>query len=124
MESPADSDHFGALRLLFIGLMIAGPRLSEARVLALAYAYERATEWHTRKPPLTPDTPVPALALADEDAVLGSLIQAVSVKRSTVFLTARPATAVSGWSPTVTNSTGRPPRQRAQERVAIPSKSL
>ena len=44
MESPADSDHFGALRLLFIGLMIAGQRLSEARVLALAYAYERATE--------------------------------------------------------------------------------
>ena len=49
--------------------MIAGPRFSEARVLALAYAYERVTEWHTRKPPLTPDTPVPALALTDEDAV-------------------------------------------------------
>ena len=56
--SRSTSDHFGALRLLFIGLMIAGPRFSEARVLALAYAYERATEWHTRKPPLTPDTPL------------------------------------------------------------------
>jgi aspartyl-tRNA(Asn)/glutamyl-tRNA(Gln) amidotransferase subunit A len=32
--------------------MIAGPRFSEARVLALAAAYERATEWHSRKPPL------------------------------------------------------------------------
>src|SRR6185503_20527577 len=34
-----------------VGLMIAGPRLSEGRVLALANAYERATGWHTRKPP-------------------------------------------------------------------------
>src|SRR5262249_11005845 len=52
-----------------VGLMIAGPRFSEARVLALASAYERATDWHTRKPPLTPDTPVPALAVTDEDTV-------------------------------------------------------
>ena len=49
-----------------IGLMIAGPRFSEGRVLALARAYEAATDWHSRKPPLTPDTPVPALAPVDE----------------------------------------------------------
>jgi len=48
-----------------IGLMIAGPRFSEGRVLALAQAYERATEWHTRKPKLSPDTPVPALAVTE-----------------------------------------------------------
>jgi len=42
-----------------IGLMIAGPRFSEGKIYALALAYERATEWHKRKPPLTPDTPVP-----------------------------------------------------------------
>jgi aspartyl-tRNA(Asn)/glutamyl-tRNA(Gln) amidotransferase subunit A len=35
-----------------IGLQIAGPRLGEAKVLALAHAYERATEWHRRRPPL------------------------------------------------------------------------
>ena len=52
-----------------VGLMIAGPRFSEARVLALAHAYERATEWHKRKPPLEPDMPVPALAVTDEDGV-------------------------------------------------------
>ena len=51
-----------------VGLMIAGPRFSEARVLALANAYERATEWHTRKPPLQPDTPVPALKPTDDAA--------------------------------------------------------
>jgi aspartyl-tRNA(Asn)/glutamyl-tRNA(Gln) amidotransferase subunit A len=51
-----------------IGLMIAGPRFSEARVLALAHAYERATEWHSRKPPLASDTAVPALAVTDEDS--------------------------------------------------------
>ncbi len=50
-----------------VGLMIAGPRFSEGRVLALANAYEKATEWHKRKPPLRPDTPVPALAPTDED---------------------------------------------------------
>lgn len=49
-----------------IGLMIAGPRFSEGRVLALANAYERATEWHKRKPPLRPDTPVPALAPTED----------------------------------------------------------
>ncbi len=49
-----------------IGLMIAGPRFSEGRVLALANAYERATEWHLRKPKLAPDTPVPALAKTEE----------------------------------------------------------
>jgi aspartyl-tRNA(Asn)/glutamyl-tRNA(Gln) amidotransferase subunit A len=35
-----------------IGLQIAGPRLGEATVLALAHAYEQATDWHTRRPPL------------------------------------------------------------------------
>jgi aspartyl-tRNA(Asn)/glutamyl-tRNA(Gln) amidotransferase subunit A len=49
-----------------VGLMIAGPRFSEGKVLALAQAFERATNWHTRKPPITPDTPVPPLATTDE----------------------------------------------------------
>lgn len=44
-----------------IGLMIAGPRFSEGRVLALAQAYEKATEWHTMRPKLTPDMPVPPI---------------------------------------------------------------
>jgi aspartyl-tRNA(Asn)/glutamyl-tRNA(Gln) amidotransferase subunit A len=50
-----------------VGLMIAGPRFSEGKVLALAAAYERATEWHKQRPPLKPDTPVPPLAVTDED---------------------------------------------------------
>ena len=45
-----------------IGLQIAGPHFSESKILALAQAYERATEWHNRKPKLTPGTPVPPLA--------------------------------------------------------------
>lgn len=44
-----------------IGLTIAGPPFGEERVLALAHAYERATEWHARKPPLKPDMPVPPI---------------------------------------------------------------
>jgi aspartyl-tRNA(Asn)/glutamyl-tRNA(Gln) amidotransferase subunit A len=35
-----------------VGLQITGPRLGEARVLALANAYERATDWHTREAPI------------------------------------------------------------------------
>lgn len=35
-----------------IGLMIAGPRFSEAKVLALAAAYQGATAWHIRRPAL------------------------------------------------------------------------
>jgi aspartyl-tRNA(Asn)/glutamyl-tRNA(Gln) amidotransferase subunit A len=44
-----------------VGLMIAGPHFSEGKVLALAYAFQQATDWHTRKPTLTPAMPVPAL---------------------------------------------------------------
>lgn len=44
-----------------VGLMIAGPRFAESRVLAVARAYEAATDWHKRKPPLTPDMPVPEM---------------------------------------------------------------
>jgi aspartyl-tRNA(Asn)/glutamyl-tRNA(Gln) amidotransferase subunit A len=34
-----------------IGLMICGPRFSEGRLLALAAAYQQATQWHERSPP-------------------------------------------------------------------------
>lgn len=33
-----------------IGLQIMGPQWEEGRVLHVGYAYEQATEWHTRKP--------------------------------------------------------------------------
>jgi aspartyl-tRNA(Asn)/glutamyl-tRNA(Gln) amidotransferase subunit A len=51
-----------------VGLMIAGPRFSEGRVLALAHAFEQATEFHMKKPPIRPETPVLPLATTDEDA--------------------------------------------------------
>lgn len=36
-----------------IGLQISGNHFAEPTILALAYAYERATEWHRRRPPLS-----------------------------------------------------------------------
>ena len=33
-----------------VGLQISGPHWAEARVLALAAAFEQATEWHKRRP--------------------------------------------------------------------------
>ena len=33
-----------------IGLQISGPPWGEPAVLALAHAYEQATDWHTRRP--------------------------------------------------------------------------
>jgi aspartyl-tRNA(Asn)/glutamyl-tRNA(Gln) amidotransferase subunit A len=44
-----------------IGLMIAGPRFSEGRVLALAHAYEQATQWHLKRPELSPTMAVPSI---------------------------------------------------------------
>ncbi len=35
-----------------IGLQINGPAFGEAQMLHVAYAYEQATDWHTRKPEL------------------------------------------------------------------------
>jgi aspartyl-tRNA(Asn)/glutamyl-tRNA(Gln) amidotransferase subunit A len=51
-----------------IGLMIAGPHFAEGKVLALAYAYQQATDWHKRKPPLTPSTPVPPIVEVEPKA--------------------------------------------------------
>ena len=46
-----------------IGMQISGPNYTgEVNVLALAYAYQQATDWHKRQPPLTPDTKVPVLS--------------------------------------------------------------
>jgi aspartyl-tRNA(Asn)/glutamyl-tRNA(Gln) amidotransferase subunit A len=50
-----------------VGLMIAGPRFSEGKVLALAHAFEQATDFHTKRPPIRPETPVPPLATTDEE---------------------------------------------------------
>jgi aspartyl-tRNA(Asn)/glutamyl-tRNA(Gln) amidotransferase subunit A len=44
-----------------IGLMIAGPHFTEGKVLALAYAYQQATQWHKKQPPLTAETVVPPI---------------------------------------------------------------
>jgi aspartyl-tRNA(Asn)/glutamyl-tRNA(Gln) amidotransferase subunit A len=45
-----------------IGLQISGPNLQESKVLALAHAYQQATDWHKRRPPLEPDAKVPVLS--------------------------------------------------------------
>jgi aspartyl-tRNA(Asn)/glutamyl-tRNA(Gln) amidotransferase subunit A len=47
-----------------IGLQISGGNWREADVLALAHAYQKATDWHTRRPPLTADSKVPVLSKA------------------------------------------------------------
>jgi Asp-tRNA(Asn)/Glu-tRNA(Gln) amidotransferase A subunit family amidase len=35
-----------------VGLQLIGRALDEATVLRAAHAYERATDWHTRRPEL------------------------------------------------------------------------
>jgi len=44
-----------------VGLMIAGKPWAEGQVLALAHAYQKSTDWHTKRPRLTPEMVVPAL---------------------------------------------------------------
>jgi aspartyl-tRNA(Asn)/glutamyl-tRNA(Gln) amidotransferase subunit A len=45
-----------------IGLTFAGPHFSEGRILALARAFEQATDWHKRRPALSPTMPVPPVS--------------------------------------------------------------
>jgi aspartyl-tRNA(Asn)/glutamyl-tRNA(Gln) amidotransferase subunit A len=40
-------------------------------VLALAHAYQQATDWHNRRPPLEPDTKVPVLSKAASEQTGG-----------------------------------------------------
>ena len=47
---PAVSIPCGFVDELPVGLQIVGPHFSEARVLAAAHAFQRATDWHTRVP--------------------------------------------------------------------------
>jgi aspartyl-tRNA(Asn)/glutamyl-tRNA(Gln) amidotransferase subunit A len=51
-----------------IGMMIAAPHFKEGTVLALAYAYQQATEWHKRSPVLTADMPVPPIVEGKQPA--------------------------------------------------------
>ena len=47
---PAASVPCGFVGALPVGLQVVGPHFSEARVLAVAHAFQRATDWHTRVP--------------------------------------------------------------------------
>ncbi|HEV3200438.1 MAG TPA: amidase [Bryobacteraceae bacterium] len=54
-----------------IGMQISGPHFGEMNVLALAHAYQEATDWHKRRPPLQPDTKVPVLSKAASEQTGG-----------------------------------------------------
>jgi aspartyl-tRNA(Asn)/glutamyl-tRNA(Gln) amidotransferase subunit A len=47
---PAASIPCGFVNDLPVGLQVVGPHFSEARVLSVAHAFQRATDWHTRVP--------------------------------------------------------------------------
>lgn len=44
-----------------VGIMIAGPHFAEGKILALAYAYQQSTNWHTMAPSVTGRTNVPPI---------------------------------------------------------------
>jgi len=48
----------GFVNGLPVGLQISGPAFGEQTVLRVAYAYEQATEWHSRKPQIKEDCSV------------------------------------------------------------------
>jgi aspartyl-tRNA(Asn)/glutamyl-tRNA(Gln) amidotransferase subunit A len=49
-----------------IGLQIMGPAFGEEMVLRTAYAYEQATEWHTRKPRVQMGSKLDKMDLTEE----------------------------------------------------------
>jgi aspartyl-tRNA(Asn)/glutamyl-tRNA(Gln) amidotransferase subunit A len=51
-QQPAASVPCGLVNGLPVGLQIVGPRHADGRVLALANAFQQATDWHRRQPPL------------------------------------------------------------------------
>ena len=57
-----------------LGMQIVGRPFGEATILRVGHAYERATEWHTRRPPLVlgavaPDVTPPPVLSGGADAV-------------------------------------------------------
>lgn len=54
-----------------IGMQLAGPTGSEPALLAVARAYQLATDWHTRRPSLSADTKVPVLSKAAQEQTGG-----------------------------------------------------
>jgi aspartyl-tRNA(Asn)/glutamyl-tRNA(Gln) amidotransferase subunit A len=44
-----------------LGMQILGRPFGETTILRIGHAYERATEWHTRRPPLVPGAAAPAV---------------------------------------------------------------
>ena len=50
--SPVVSMPCGLVDGLPVGLALVGPRLGEATVLRAAHAFQQATDWHERRPPL------------------------------------------------------------------------
>ena len=42
-----------------VGLELAGKAFAEATLFRIAHAYEQATDWHTRRPPLNEPKEVP-----------------------------------------------------------------
>jgi aspartyl-tRNA(Asn)/glutamyl-tRNA(Gln) amidotransferase subunit A len=51
-QQPAASVPCGFAEGLPVGLQIVGPRHADNSVLAAAHAYQTATDWHTRRPPM------------------------------------------------------------------------
>ena len=49
---PAISVPCGFSDGLPVGLQLMGPAMAEATLLRTGYAYEQATDWHTKRPPL------------------------------------------------------------------------
>ena len=49
-----------------LGLQVIGRPFDDARVLAVAHAYQSATEWHTQHPKLEPGAPQPKLTPGNE----------------------------------------------------------
>ncbi len=49
-QQPAASVPCGLANGLPVGLQIVGPRHADGRVLALAHAFQQATDWHRRRP--------------------------------------------------------------------------
>lgn len=65
-----------------LGLQIIGPSMAEATVLRVAEAFQRRTDWHSRRPPLQPGVVGTALPTYRKDPVPGDAAETVALLRA------------------------------------------
>jgi aspartyl-tRNA(Asn)/glutamyl-tRNA(Gln) amidotransferase subunit A len=105
-----------------LGVQILGRPFADAKVLQVGHAFQQATDWHTRRPTLTPGTPQPRIVPGNEpvrrdlDAKTVSLVEQAA-RRAGLELDERQMTILLETAPyalAMAERIRKPPRDRME----------